>query len=165
MYNNPYMNTYNPQQIRERIESQIAQLQQMENNLPQAVQPPAINQTFQLAPNNASGIKYVNNIEEVKKEVVYVDTPFFSNDLSVLWLKSAKGNIKAYELKEIVEKDEKDLLIESLQIQINELRKEIDNAKSINANVNEPVEDEKPSNVSNVKSRKSQPNGNTKANE
>jgi len=87
----------------------------------------------------------------VQKEIVYVDTPYFSKDLSVLWLKNAKGDIKAYELKEIVQKDEKDILIDSLQMQLNELREEIRNAKSSNEYAIEPVEDEKPTSISNDK--------------
>lgn len=128
MYNNPYManypNNFNQQSLSERIDSQIAQLQQMKEQMKN--QQPAINQTFQLAPNH-SGIKYVNSLEEVKRENIFTDTPFFSKDLSVVWLKNANGNIKAYELTEIVEKDSKDMQIEFLQAQIEELRGKIEN--------------------------------------
>ena len=59
------------------------------------------------------------------------ETPFFSKDLSVVWIKNTKGEIKSYELTEIIPQDDKDLLITSLQMQIEELRKEIkNNAKS-----------------------------------
>lgn len=153
MYNNPYMNSYQPnftqQSLNEKIDNEIERLKQMKTNM-QPVQP--ITQNFQLAPSH-SGIKYANSLEEVQKEIVYVDTPYFSKDLSVLWLKNAKGDIKAYELKEIVQKDEKDILIDSLQMQLNELREEIRNAKSSNEYVIEPVEDEKPTSVSNDKQR------------
>ena len=142
MYNNPYMN-YNNQLERDKIDTQIARLQEMRNQL--SNQQPSINQTFQLAPQG--GMKFANSYEDVNKEMVYADTPYFSHDLSLVWIKSAKGNIKAYEMKEIVEKDEKDLLIDSLQLQINDLRKEIDNAKSISTNVIEPSEDEEPTSV------------------
>lgn len=146
MYNNPY-NFVNNQNINERIDNEIERLKQMKTNM-QPVQP--ITQNFQLAPSH-TGIRYANTIEDVQKEIVYVDTPYFSKDLSVLWLKNAKGDIKAYELKEIVQKDEKDILIDSLQMQLNELREEIRNAKSSNEYVIEPVEDEKPTSVSNDK--------------
>ena len=85
MYNNPYMNTYNPQMTKDRIDNQIAQLQQMKEQLPQNNMQPAINQTFQLAPNNSNGMRYVETIDDVNKEMVFVDTPFFSKDMSVLW--------------------------------------------------------------------------------
>lgn len=156
MYNQ-YYNPYSPQVTREKIDGEIAKLQQLKDQLAQnnqTNQTPSINQTFQLAgmPNN--GIKYANSIEDVNKEIVYTDTPYFSHDLSVLWLKNAKGNIKVYELKEIVPKDEKDMIIENLQTQINEMREEIKNAKSINANAVEPNESEESTSVSNGRTSK-----------
>ena len=55
MYNNPYMNTFNPnygqQNMNDRIDNQIAQLQQMKEQMKNN-QPSQINQTFQLAPTN-----------------------------------------------------------------------------------------------------------------
>jgi hypothetical protein len=77
------------------------------------------------------------------------DTPYFSKDMSVLWVKNVKGEIKSYELKEIVQKDEKDLQIEFLQAQIEDLKRErvINNEQPINSNVNEPIENKKPTNV------------------
>ena len=126
MYNNPYVTNYNPnfsqQSLSDKIDAQISQLNQMKEQIKANPQQPAINQTFQLAPNN-HGIRFVNNIEDVGKENVYVETPFFSNDMSILWIKSPKGNIKTYELTEIIPKDEKDIQIELLQEQINELRR------------------------------------------
>ena len=155
MFNNPY-NTYNPQASIDRINNQIAELEKLKNQIPQSPipQPTNLTQNFSLAPTNQVLMKYANSIDDVKKEIVVNDTPYFSNDLSIVWIKNAKGNIKSYELKEIVEKDEKDLLIESLQIQINQLKEVMNNAKSNNTNVNESVEDEKSSSVSNSKSSK-----------
>jgi len=146
MYNNPYMvsypNGYNQQEIYDRIDGQISQLQQMKNQMKnnqnqQHTQQPAINQTFQLAPNGAGGIRYVNSIEDVSKETIFVDTPFFSKDLSVLWIKTPSGDIKAYELNEIVQKDEKDLQIEFLMSQVNELKGMINNVSNV-TNDDEP---------------------------
>lgn len=179
MYNNPYMPNYtagyNQQSINDRIDSQIAQLQQMKdqlknNPIQQPNQQPAINQTFQLAPNNNGGIKYVNSIEEVNKETVFVDTPFFSKDLSVMWLKNASGDTKAYELNEIVEKDEKDLQIEFLMAQIEDLKKGMikyeqsssnddkqQNATNTTTNdetIREPIKNVKPASVSRVSTSK-----------
>jgi len=126
MYNNPYMNNYNQQNMSDRIDTQIAQLQQMKEQM-KHTQQPAINQTFQLAPNNNHTMKYVNTIDEVNKEMVYADTPFFSKDMSVLWVKNAKGDVKSYELNEIVAKDERDLLIDALMLQIEDLKGRINN--------------------------------------
>ena len=157
MYNNPYMNNYvqnyNQQSISDRIDNQIAQLQQMKEQMKTNNQQPAINQTFQLAPTHQNGVRYANTIDEVSKETVYFDTPFFSKNMSILWLKNAKGEIKTYELNEIIAKDNKDLKIEYLQAQIYELKKEMKNNESnaiIDGTITESIEDEKSSDVSTV---------------
>ena len=150
MFNNPY---YNSQASVDRINNQIAELEKMRNQL-QQVQPTNLTQNFQIAPNNAS-IRYADSLEKVEKEFVIADTPFFSKDWSVLWLKNASGEIKTYELREIVKKDEKDLQIEFLQAQIEELKKGmIEDAEPDVANVNEPTESKKSSNVSNGRTSK-----------
>ena len=112
MYNNPYMfqQNYNQQSINERIDNQIAQLQQMKEQMKS--QSGGITQNFQLTPTQ-NGIKYANTYDDVAKETIFVETPFFSKDMSVMWLKSTNGKIKSYELKEIVPKDEKDMMIQS----------------------------------------------------
>ena len=157
MYGN-YYGIPNTQANIDRVNEQIANLEKMKAQFQQAPipqTPTAINQTFQLAPSSQGNMKFVNSIEDVNKEVVYSDTPFFSNDLSVLWIKNNKNEVKAYSLTEIVQKDEKDLMIESLQYQIEELKKGMNTnaTKSDNNNVDEPTESKKSSNVSNVKSR------------
>lgn len=136
MYNNPYMNyqqNYNQQSINDRIDNQIAQLQQMKEQMKHNQQP-AINQTFQLAPQQ-SGMRYANSLDDVNKEMVYADTPFFSKDMSVVWIKNNKNEIKTYELNEIVPKDAKDMQIEYLQAQIEELKGMINNDANV-SNVN-----------------------------
>ena len=124
MYNNPYyQNVYNPQANIDRINNQIAELEKMRTQLQQPIQQPQtpITQNFQLAPTN-NGMKFVNTIDDVNKEIVYFDTPFFSKDMSVMWIKNTKGDIKSYELNEILPKDSKDMQIELLQEQIKELK-------------------------------------------
>lgn len=135
MFNNPFMQ----QQNLDRINDQIKQLENIRN---QMQQPAPITQNFQLVPSNS--IRYAKSIEEVDKSPVIGDTPFFSQDMTILWLKNASGEVKTYELKEIIKKDEKDLQIEFLMAQIEEMKA---NAKR-NGNANEPVEDEEPSSVS-----------------
>lgn len=155
MYNNPYMNnynqTYNQQSMNDRIDNQIAQLQQMKEQMKHNQQPVPTNltQNFQITPANKDVLKYADSMEEVQKEAVITDTPYFSKNMSVMWLKNARGEIKTYELKEIIPKDERDLLIESLQMQVAELRKEIkDNAKPINNDDDESIKNETTTNVS-----------------
>lgn len=147
MNNNPYSRNYisnypviNQQSMFEQIDNQIAQLTAMKDQLKnnnQQHQQPSINQTFQFTPNGNGGIKYVNSIDEVNKESVFVDTPFFSKDLSVMWIKNANGEVKAYELDEIVKKDEKDLQIELLMAEVDELKGMIKNER-VNSNVIKP---------------------------
>lgn len=127
MYNNPYMNNFNPQPSIDRINAQMAELEKMKGQLsqtpiPQPQMPTNLTQNFQIAPNNNNTIRYANSIEEVQRDMVIGDTPYFSKDLSVLWIKNTKGEIKSYELNEIIAKDEKDLQIEFLQSQIEELK-------------------------------------------
>jgi len=138
MYNNPYMNyqqNYNQQSMNDRIDNQIAQLQQMKEQMKHQ-QPTNINQTFQLAPQQ-SGMRYANSLDDVNKEMVYADTPFFSKDMSVVWVKDNKNEIRTYELNEIVPLDEKDLKIQYLQSQIEELKGMMKNESNTNnSNVN-----------------------------
>ena len=63
--------------------------------------------------------------------MVIGDTPYFSKDMSVVWIKNTKGEIKTYELNEIVPLDEKDMQIQYLQSQIEELKGRIKNEQRI----------------------------------
>jgi hypothetical protein len=130
---NPYYNPQTSQQnyqqelmnIRDRIDKQLQQAQ-----IPNTQQTPTnLTQNFQLAPNN-TGIKYVNDIEDVKKELVFTDTLFPNKEYTLLYVKNAKGEIKTFELREIVEKDQKDVLIDELRAKIDMLEKEKINSES-----------------------------------
>ena len=157
MYNSPYLNAYSPLANIHRINNQIAELERLKAQIPQnnPQQPPNLTQNFQISPINRETIKYASSIDEIQKENVVGDTPYFSRDMSVVWIKNAKGEIKSYELKEIIFKDERDLLIESLQMQVNELRKEVkENAKSINTNDDEPASHEKSTSIQSSRTTK-----------
>ena len=146
-------------------EQYIRSLQNLKNETEQRLQqamqyqPAAINQTFQLAPssqytnNEYDGIK-AKNIDEVRNTLALRDTLFINDEKDTLWLKDASGNIKTYNLQEVIELDEKDKKIYELQKQIDELKGEISNGKSDNFNVNGAIENSKPSNVSTDKSIK-----------
>lgn len=132
MYGNPY---YNTQVSLDKIDNQIRELENMRNHL-QRPQQPSINQTFQLVPNNQNGLKFVSGIEDVSKELVFGDSVFFDKDFKNMWFKDVKGNIKTYELNEVIKKDEKDLMIEDLRAQIEKLKKErVDDEKSSDTDV------------------------------
>jgi hypothetical protein len=154
MYNNPYL--YTNQVSLDRINAQISELEKMKSQMQQPVQAPtSLTQNFQLAPTNKEVIRYASSIDEVKKDLVIGDTPYFSKDMSVVWIKSTNGDIKAYELNEIVQKDEKDLKIDLLQTQIKELKEVIEEyGKSNDNDAYEPVESKEPTDVSNGRTSK-----------
>lgn len=137
MYGNPYMpQTFNRQEAVDRINANMNELERMKQQLQQPPQQPTnLTQNFQLAPQNKDVIRYANSIDEVNRDMVIGDTPYFSKDMSVVWVKSTNGNIKTYELNEIIPKDEKDLQIEFLQSQIEELKGMIKNER-IDTNAN-----------------------------
>ena len=155
MYNNPYMqNAYNSQASIDRINEQINQLENIKKQMQQPIQAPTnLTQNFQLAPTNRDVIKYANSMEEVGRDMVIGDTPYFSKDMSVVWIKNTKGEIKTYELNEIIPKDDKDIKIEYLQAQIEELKKGIKQNES-KSNISESTiksdESEESTNVSTI---------------
>lgn len=124
MYGNNPMYLQDLQNMRDRIDAQMRQLQQP------TMQPqtPAINQTFQLSnagstANDFDG-KYVNNLDEVKNTLALKNTLFVNKEMNNLWLKDVSGNIKTYTLAEVIELDPKDK-------EILELKKEIENMKNM----------------------------------
>lgn len=168
MFNTPY---YNTQMNLDRVNSQIAELEKMRTQLQQPIQQPTnLTQNFQLAPTSRDVIRYASSIDEVQKDMVIGDTPYFSKDMSVVWVKNIKGEIKTYELTEIVPKDEKDLQIALLQNQIEELRKEVEkqNEHITNATTTEdttdtiwydetngePIKESKPTGISRISASK-----------
>lgn len=146
-------NAYNPQISIDRINNQIAELERMKQSIPQVQQPTNLTQNFQLAPTNNDVIKYADSMEQVQKSIVIGDTPYFSKDMSVLWIKNIKGEIKTYELNEIIPKDEKDMQIEILQAKLNELERKIINESS-NEYVDDSVEDEESTDISSIRRNK-----------
>lgn len=138
MYNNPYISAYNPQASIDKINAQMNELERMKQQLQQQtqpVQPTNLTQNFQLAPTNRDVIKYAGSIDEVQRDMVIGDTPYFSKDMSVVWVKNTKGEIKTYELTEIVPLDEKDIQIKCLQEEIESLKKEVRNNERTTTNV------------------------------
>lgn len=154
MYNNPYLNPYNQQMSIDKLNEQINNLEKMKSQIQQPVQPTNLTQNFQIAPTNREVIRYANSIEEVQRDLVIGDTPYFAKDMSVVWIKNTKGEVKTYELTEIVPKDDKDIRIEFLEAQIKELKEGMkNNAKSNSTDVDGTIESEEPTSISN--SRKS----------
>lgn len=150
MYGNPYITQFSAQPSLDRINAQINELEKMKQQMQQPVQAPTnLTQNFQIAPTNRDVIKYANSMEEVSRDLVIGDTPYFSKDMSVVWIKNTKGEIKTYELNEIIPKDDKDIKIEMLIAQIEELKKGMIKDES-NVSINESVEDEESSSIQTI---------------
>lgn len=133
-YNNFYATNRNYQDMRnlqdaeDQIHRQMQDLQmrQQQNMQMQTQQQPQIQQTFQLTNpqqtlNDFDG-KYAESTDEVKNTLVFKNSVFVNRDMTTMWFKDASGSVKAYTLTEVVEKDEKDLQIENLQKQLDEMK-------------------------------------------
>lgn len=144
------MNGFNPQlgAIDRQILEERNKIAELEKQRIQAqyAQPTILNQTIQTGP-NASGIRYAESIDDVNREMIFVDTLFVNKDFTNMWYKTPQGKIRSFLLEEIIPKDDKDIRIESLEKQLKELleeRKENedrhngDNA-TITSSVSEPV--------------------------
>ena len=137
MYNNNQYYMQNLQDMRDRIDNQLKTIQQ--NQMQQPVAQP-ITQNFQIAPqpnNNELGIRYAENIDEVKNTIVSKTAIFIKKDFSTLWVKDVGGNIRTFNTEEIIEIDEKDKKILDLEKEIEELKGMVINANDANnADVN-----------------------------
>ena len=151
--NQYYMNEL--QTMRDKIDNQMRNLQQQNQMQPLAQQP--ITQNFQIAPQqNANDLeaKYAQNIDEVKNTFVMKTAIFMSKDFSNLWLKDTNGNIRTFNIEEVIELDQKDKEILSLKEEIKELKEVISNAntnESINENVDKQITNSKSTRIPNNK--------------
>lgn len=138
------------QSMRDRIDSQIRQYQQNQN---QQQMPQPITQNFQIAPNtNNSEIesKFVANIDEVKNTFVMKTGVFITRDFSNLWIKDITGRIRTFTTEEIIELDEKDKQIYELKKQLEEMKGMMLNGTQFSdSDVDEPTTDKKSTRVSN----------------
>ena len=136
--NNQYymQNMQDLQNMKERIDKQMQQMQQFNQNQVQNQQPiPQINQSFQLAPNptnNELESKYVNNIDEVKGIFVMKTGVFLNKELNTLWIKNTNGDIRTFELNELVEIDPKDREITMLKQELEKMKEMISNESNVN---------------------------------
>ena len=126
-------NPYNPnyimnewQNMKDRIDKNMQNYQQFQNQFTQQPQQAPITQNFQLAPQNINPNElqsaYANNIEEVKNIFMIKNGIFVNKDLTSAWLKDTEGKIKTFSLIEVIDKDEKDLEIENLKNEINQMK-------------------------------------------
>lgn len=129
--NNQYymQNMQDLQNMKEKIDRQMQQMQQLnQNQMQQQPVPTNLTQTFQLAPqinsNSELQCQYVNNIDEVRNTFVMKTGVFVNKDFTSMWVKTTDGNIKTYELNEVIQQDPKD-------IEINNLKKELQRMKEM----------------------------------
>lgn len=129
--NNGQYYMQNLQDMRDRIDNQIKSYQQTQMQQPQM--PTNLTQNFQITPqtnNSEIQAKYVTNINDVKNTFVMTTGIFVNKEMNTLWLKNINGDIRTFNLQEIIEQDEKD-------IEIQNLRNEIERMKGMIFNANE----------------------------
>jgi len=126
------MNGYNPQilDIDRQLQEERSKVAELERRkLQMYAQPTILNQTIQAGPQQ-QGIRYAESVDDVRREMIFLDTLFVNKAFTNMWYKTPSGNIKTYLLEEFVPKDEKDLQIDALKKQLDELKKEIRNESS-----------------------------------
>lgn len=135
---NNYLNEL--QQMRERIDKQIQQSQQQQPQVMPNTQPTNLTQNFQLAPqtNSTSELesRYAENIDEVKNTFVMKTGIFITKDYSTMWIKDVSGNITTFKTEEIKQLDEKDIEIENLKMELENMKSLM--AKTIKSETSEP---------------------------
>ena len=157
--NNQYymQNMQDLQNMREKIDRQMQQMQQFNQNQMQQQQPVPITQNFQLAPNptnNELESKYANNIDEVRNTFVMKTGVFVNKDFTSMWVKTTDGNIKTYELNEVIQQDPKDVEINNLKLELQRMREMInyDNKSDVdNTDYDESNESKNATKLSNNK--------------
>ena len=137
------------QNMREKIDRQMQQMQQLnQNQMQQQPTPTNLTQNFQLAPNptnNELESKYANNIDEVRNTFVMKTGVFLNKDFTSMWVKTTDGNIKTYELNEVIHQDPKDVEINNLKQEIQRMREMINygNKSDVNNSNNDESNESK----------------------
>lgn len=124
------------QNMREKIDRQMQQMQQLnQNQMQQQPTPTNLTQNFQLAPNptnNELESKYANSIDEVRNTFVMKTGVFLNKELNTLWIKNTNGDIRTFELNELVEIDTKDREIAILKQELEKMKEMISNESNGN---------------------------------
>lgn len=137
------------QNMREKIDRQMQQMQQLnQNQMQQQPTPTNLTQNFQLAPNptnNELESKYANNIDEVRNTFVMKTGVFLNKELNTLWIKNTNGDIRTFELNELVEIDPKDREIALLKQELEKMKEMISNESNGNNTDNDGADESKKS--------------------
>lgn len=125
--NNPFY-VQELQSMKDNIDRQIRQYQQQNQMQTQQV-PTNLTQTFQLAPqinsNSELQCQYADNIEQVKNTFVMKTGIFINKDFTSMWVKTTDGNIRTYDLNEVIQQDPKDVEINNLKQELQRVREMI----------------------------------------
>ena len=137
------------QNMREKIDRQMQQMQQLnQNQMQQQPTPTNLTQNFQLAPNpvnNELESKYANNIDEVRNTFVMKTGVFLNKELNTLWIKNTNGDIRTFELNEIIPQDPKDIEINNLKKELQRMKEMISNESNGNNTDNDGADESKKS--------------------
>ena len=137
-YGTPYGTQFNPytpytieqmEQMRNGLDAKIQMAQQQsqaQQQQPMPSQPTNLTQNFQLAPQTNSNTelesRYAQNIDEVKNTFVMKTGVFVTKDYSTMWIKDVSGNITTFKTEEVKELDEKDIEIQNLKKELNNMK-------------------------------------------
>ena len=129
----------NLKNIINQANGQLQQLQQMQNPMQIPQQPTNLTQNFQLAPNsnnnnNELESKYAEDIDEVKGIFVMKTGVFLNKELNTLWIKNTNGDIRTFELNEIIPQDPKDIEINNLKKELQRMKEMINYANESDVN-------------------------------
>ena len=156
--NNQYymQNMQDLQNMKERIDKQMQQMQQFnQNQMQQQPTPTNLTQNFQLAPNptnNELESKYANSLDEVRNTFVMKTGVFVNKDFTSMWVKNTNGDIKTFELNEVIETDPKDIEINNLKQELQRMREMIANESNVdNSDINGEHESKNATKLSNNK--------------
>ena len=136
----------NLKNIINQANGQLQQLQQMQNPMQIPQQPTNLTQNFQLAPNsnnNELESKYAEDIDEVKNTFVTKTGIFITKALDTLWIKNVNGDIRTFNLNEVIPQDPKDIEINNLKKELQRMKEMINygNESDVNnSDFNEPDE-------------------------
>lgn len=155
MYNynyGAYGNQYNPyatpraiqemKQMRDQLDANIQQAQQSPQQPMLPNQPTNLTQNFQLAPqtSNTSELEshYAENIDEVKNTFVMRTGIFATKDYSTIWIKDVSGNITTFKTEEVKQLDEKDLQIQALKEELENMKYMLSQSTSQSVEIEQP---------------------------
>ena len=129
---------YNPQQMIDRINNQIKELEGLRNNYQNVMQPAPVNNFIntnqQLPQNDMIEMRILNENEQVDNIYVQNKT-LFLNEKNMI-LKDTNGKLEKWNIKKIYPIDEKDIKIDELSKKVAELEARLNEPKQSIESIN-----------------------------